>query len=199
MGVGRTVSAASAPSVRERSNREQVIDLIRFLLVAFRRLPFRRPGGDLLFHALRRSTISAEGFHFRVRDGVGWGTLAITTRSSKWDLPESIAIGVSPIAISLFLIYRWKKCVPCSGLSLRMKGSEANRVISTGKLHTLLRFHTRPINVVVFHDSQGRTSFEGGFPLRCFQRLSRPHIATQLCRWRDNWSTRGAFTPVLSY
>ena len=30
-----------------------------------------RPGGDLLFHALRRSTIGAEGFHGRVRDGIG--------------------------------------------------------------------------------------------------------------------------------
>ena len=30
------------------------------------------PGGDLLSHALRRSTIGAEGFHGRVRDGIGW-------------------------------------------------------------------------------------------------------------------------------
>ena len=85
------------------------------------------------------------------------------------------------------------------GLSLRMSASQANRAISTGKLHALLRFHTRPINVVVYHGSQGRTSFEGGFPLRCFQRLSRPHLATRRCRWRDNRYTRGASTPVLSY
>ena len=26
--------------------------------------------------------------------------------------------------------------------------------------------------------------------LRCFQHLSRPHIATQLCRWHDNWYQR---------
>jgi len=45
----------------------------------------------------------------------------------------------------------------------------------------------------------GRTCFEGGFPLRCFQRLSRPYLATQRCRWRDNWYTRGTSTPVLSY
>src|ERR1051325_1150284 len=30
-----------------------------------------RPGNDLLFRALRRSTIGAEGFHGRVRDGIG--------------------------------------------------------------------------------------------------------------------------------
>jgi len=45
----------------------------------------------------------------------------------------------------------------------------------------------------------GRPSFEVGFPLRCFQRLSRPHIATRRCRWRDNRYTRGASIPVLSY
>ena len=32
------------------------------------------PGGVLLSHALGRSTIGAEGFHGRVRDGIGcWG------------------------------------------------------------------------------------------------------------------------------
>ena len=32
---------------------------------------------------------------------------------------------------------------------------QADRAISTGKLHALPHFHTRPINVVVYHDSQG--------------------------------------------
>ena len=38
-----------------------------------------------------------------------------------------------------------------------------------------------------------------GFPLICFQRLSRPHIATRRCGWRHNRITSGAFIPVLSY
>src|SRR5471030_3300861 len=79
------------------------------------------------------------------------------------------------------------------------ESNQANRTISTGKLHALLHLHTRPINVVVFHGSQGNSRFEVGFPLRCFQRLSRPYIAMQHCRWRDNCSTRGTFIPVLSY
>ena len=41
-----------------------------------------RPGGDLLSHVLRRSTIGAEGFHGRVRDGIGCRPLAMTTRSA---------------------------------------------------------------------------------------------------------------------
>ena len=38
-----------------------------------------------------------------------------------------------------------------------------------------------------------------GFTLRCLQRLSSPHFASQLCRWHDNCCTRGASIPVLSY
>ena len=79
------------------------------------------------------------------------------------------------------------------------KNDQADRAISTSKLHASPHFHTWPINVVVYHGSQGIPSFEGGFPLRCIQRLSRPYIATQLCRWRDNWYTRGTSIPVLSY
>ena len=44
---------------------------------------FYRPGSDLLSHALRRSTIGAEEFDDRVRDGIGYRLLAITTRSVK--------------------------------------------------------------------------------------------------------------------
>ena len=84
-------------------------------------------------------------------------------------------------------------------LSVRMKRSEAYRAISTGQLHVLPRFHIQPIDVVVFHGSQGIPGFEGGFPLRCLQRLSRPHLATRRCGWRHNRYTRGASIPVLSY
>ena len=40
---------------------------------------------------------------------------------------------------------------------------------------------------------------EAGFALRCFQRLSLPDLATQLCSWQNNWNTSGQFIPVLSY
>src|SRR5205807_9079922 len=77
--------------------------------------------------------------------------------------------------------------------------SSTNRAISTGQLRGLLRFHLRPIDVVVFHGSLARPGFEEGFPLRCVQRLSRPHLATRRCGWRHNRYTRGASLPVLSY
>ena len=82
---------------------------------------------------------------------------------------------------------------------IRTFGEKAERVISTGQLNALLRLHLLPINQVVFLDSSGRAHLEGGFPLRCFQRLSLPHIATLQCCWRNNRSTRGVSIPVLSY
>ena len=80
-----------------------------------------------------------------------------------------------------------------------MRAIKLNRAISTGKLNASRRLHTQPIDVVVFHGSQGSTRFEVGFPLRCLQRLSRPYVATLHCGWRHNSSTRGMFIPVLSY
>ena len=45
------------------------------------------------------------------------------------------------------------------GMDRDNESDEADRAISTGKLHALLRFHTRPINVVVFHGSDREHSF----------------------------------------
>ena len=64
--------------------------------------------------------------------------------------------------------------------------------------------HIVPINLVVFKgsyliDLSGISYLKAGFTLRCFQRLSDPNIAAQLCHWRDNWCTRGSSIPVLSY
>ena len=81
---------------------------------------------------------------------------------------------------------------------------QAERAISTGKLHALLRFHFQPINQVVFLGPSyplrvGRSHLEECFPLICIQRLSQPNFATERCHWRDSSITRGSFIPVLSY
>ena len=77
------------------------------------------------------------------------------------------------------------------------------RPISSGQLHTLLHFHLRPIYLVVFKGSYwllpGRSHLEGGFTLRCLQRLSRPGLAILLCAWQPNRFTSGRSIPVLSY
>jgi hypothetical protein len=64
---------------------------------------FRRPGGDLLFRVLRRSTIGAYAvliktalvIYGRVRDGIGYGRPAKATRPAK-DRYKRFALAKSP-------------------------------------------------------------------------------------------------------
>ena len=60
------------------------------------------------------------------------------------------------------------------------------RPISSSQLHALQHFHPCPINLVVFKGSysyDGISHLEGGFTLRCLQRLSRHDMATRPWRW----------------
>ena len=172
---------------------------------------FGGPGGDLLFRRLGVSTIGAAAFHGRVRDGIGWFDGAMTTRSTKNSFSRRVSVvsrqRCDGLWVRLFGTWMagdaavlfgqrsiWSDC-----WSLVMAVVQVCRAISTGQLHALPHVHIRPINVVVFHGSQGRPHLKEGFPLRCFQRLSRPTIATRHCGWRHNRSTRGSSTPVLSY
>src|SRR5919106_1124406 len=70
----------------------------------------------------------------------------------------------------------------CSEQRIGKVKDQAERVISTPELNTLLCLHPEPINVVVYHDPSGRSHLGIGLALRCFQRLSFPNIATQHCR-----------------
>ena len=79
-----------------------------------------------------------------------------------------------------------------------------DRLVLVGSMHRCTyttnlstRWSTWDLSPVLLPD--GITNLEAGFPLRCFQWLSLPNIATQLCHWRDNWYTRGPSIPVLSY
>lgn len=62
----------------------------------------------------------------------------------------------------------------CAEMGIRNENDQADRTISTGKLQALPLFHTRPINVVVFHGSQGilvlrwvsRLDAFSGYPVR---------------------------------
>ena len=85
---------------------------MNFLLNRFHLL--RRPGSDLLSHTLRCSTIGAKGFHGRVRDGIGWFTLAITTRSSKKMeviKQDLLADKLDTLAMSKFFLRAFKSLI----------------------------------------------------------------------------------------
>ena len=134
-------------------------------------------GSGLLSHMTLCSIIGDGELNFRVRNGVGCTLSSMATKEilSKYNYT--------------------------GGRSFSRK--QDARAISTGQLHTSRYFHLQPINEVVYLGpsglASGRTYLKAGFPLRCFQRLSLPHIATLLCRWHDNRSTSGVSIPVLSY
>jgi hypothetical protein len=144
-----------------------------------------RPGGDLLSRALRHSTMGAGGFHGRVRDGIGCGPPAMTTRSSNPPAALGVSRGVGPRR-------RPRRCSGgswfwcgvchagvmrevtlrglCAGDDFRAWwwGDRAARAIRTGQLRALPHVHIRPIDVMVSHGpvgvAPGETSFRGGFP-----------------------------------
>ncbi len=129
------------------------------------------------------TTIGAMAFHFRVRDGNGWGHHArITRRAAR--TRTAISNDTSFISIkepkgSLTTAHKGK--ILQTSLTEKMLRIKSRTSISIAELNTLLRLYPRPINVVVYHDSSGRVHLGRGLALRCFQRLSFPNIATQQC------------------
>ena len=145
---------------------------LMYIFFPFRNLIFfiKNPGNDLLFHALRQSTIGANSFHLRVRNGIGCLSIAMVTRKPLVQNFSLYDIVIKPIEL-LVLVSFMHYCTSTSNLSTWWSST------------TLM----------------GKSSIQVGFPLRCFQRLSCPYIATQRCSWRNNWYTSGTFIPVLSY
>ena len=137
---------------------------------------------------LQPSIVGRSELNFRVRDGNGWTLALISTNYS-----------IEGLHLQNRTMYLQSST---QGLACFLRRSSP-RTISTDQLHTLLCFHLRPINQIVFLGPYSimdeRSHLRESFTLRCFQRLSRPYIATQLCPWQDNWCTRGTSIPVLSY
>ena len=127
-------------------------------------LDFIRFGGDLLSHALRRSTISASALNGRVRNGAGCFARAMATKPNKVQRYQRFCCPIKCICNGLvcFIVRR----VICS---LTVTGSnQAYRAISTGQLNALLRLHLRPIDVVVYHGPQGYLVLRGASRLDAF-------------------------------
>ena len=174
---------------------------------------------------LQPSIVGRSELNFRVRDGNGWTLALISTNfvdTSSISLIAAQIPRLAHFAVSLLSItnaslvcdgmpyflsctLKTEQCSECRWrrLDCLLNRRSSPRAISTGQLHTLLRFHLRPINQIVFLGPYSikdeRSHLRESFTLRCFQRLSRPYIATQLCPWQNNWCTRGTSIPVLSY
>src|SRR5450631_4730190 len=134
----------------------------RFFSIMTRREEFfvlGRPGSDLLSQGLSHSTIGAEEFNGRVRDGIGFKLLARTTRPAKDKetkqarmrsiRAQSSGLTRGPtLEAKHWSLFRW--IAGSSSAKTRFallpgndketmdtenESNQANRTISTGKLH----------------------------------------------------------------
>ena len=154
------------------------------------------------------STIDVLGLNFCVRDGNRWDPFAIIT--GNWmafallfllhapSKPHTASLPRSSSFAWRFPLSAFASFAPHS-LFLR----SSPRPISIDKLSHHCVY---TVNLSTLSSARGLTSLccgilflEGGFTLRCLQRLSRPYFASLLCRWHDNSCTRGTSIPVLSY
>ena len=159
------------------------------------RAGFRRIlGSDLLSHrVVPCSTIGPGGFNDRVRDGIGCIPSGNATKKG------------------------WKRQLARSAVKRPSASADATD-LGLSEIGKMAKPHGRLVPVSFTHycastpglspcglqgalrsRSSGRPNLEGGFPLRCFQRLSFPDVATRRCGWRHNRNTRGRSIPVLSY
>ena len=139
--------------------------------------------------------MGAEGFHGRVRDGIGclaprYGHQAGEAPFGcevRREVSREVSVGRWGPRFAAFAgtSFTGASC-PAPGFCgdrfagqrvlplCAMVGIKANRAISTGQLRGLLRFHLRPIDVVVYHGSRrdlvlrrvSRLDAFSGYPVR---------------------------------
>ena len=124
-----------------------------------RRSVLGRPGSDLLFQALRLSTIGAEGFNGRVRYGNGFRPLARTTRPAKNRFASWFSLSAAPLA-RLSSQKGWP-----GQWAWEMRTIKIERAIRTGKLNA--SFVSALTHPAYQRDGLSRLlrefSFRGGF------------------------------------
>ena len=174
------------------------------------------PDSDLLSPEIQPTIIGARAFHRPVRNGKGWGHSAMAVRQRlcfqsflgllKRILWEGMKSHGLLFHIHTFLSF----CkLPFKTICCHLTKQHGYRIKPHGQL-VPVSFTPHSASTPGLSTSWSRTTLQGGqasgktnlqasFPLRCFQRLSLPHIATRQCDWRHNRYTRGASPPVLSY
>ena len=86
-------------------------------------------------------------------------------------------------------------------LPITLLGHALDRLVSVSSIH----YCTSTSDLSTSSSSRGLTTYvgishlEGGFTLRCLQRLSLPDLATRPWTWQSNRYTSGPSIPVLSY
>ena len=152
------------------------------------------------------STIGPGGLYFRVRDGNGCYPSGIAARKK---VRSAKTVCGEPLRSSSGILSS-EGHHPCAHETSSLVGIREKKVVKP---------HDQLVPVSSTHycastpglsttwsswglqeaEASGTPGLEEGFPLRCFQRLSLPDIATRRCGWRHNRYTIGPSNPVLSY
>jgi hypothetical protein len=155
------------------------------------RASLNNPGDFLLSHAVSRAVPSAPAGLTSVF-GMGTGVTLPTKSPENFQTPEN---RIATATVSLRQVSRASAFACC----LSKFYGQAKGLISSGQLNALLRLHIHPITSWSTRSLTGRSNLGSGFTLRCIQRLSMLHLATERYGWRHNSYTRGGSIPVLSY
>ena len=157
--------------------------------------------------SLGRSTIGAVGLNDRVRDGNGCGPYALVasefscqTRQTD-DAADDETKVVADCGSRKIVALLATRCSACCQLGV---------VKPHGRLGPLRSEHLAMLPRAAYRrgslprpfrelEAPGSVHLGGRFPLRCFQRLSPPIIATRRCSWRHSRDTSGSSDSVLSY
>ena len=155
------------------------------------------------FHTGCSTIIGAKSFHGPVRDGKGWYRPAMVIRHDLYGC-RSDCMRHPESGRSSFVLLSQQTAEPlhwhdCQGYRDKPYG----QLVSVSLMHycTSTPDLSTSWSRTTLQGAQGsgKSHLKASFPLRCFQRLSLPNLATRQCHWRDNRNTRGTFTPVLSY
>ena len=139
-------------------------------------------------------------------------TLRLTAECSTAELSRTTFIIINTLHIfckcffhflyTLKTTYKFKSSLHPFFLTLSyLLGYALDRLVSVSSMH----YCTSTSDLSTSSSSRGLTTYvgishlEGGFTLRCLQRLSLPDLATLPCSWRNNRYTSGQSSPVLSY
>ena len=143
-------------------------------------------------HRIPCSTIGPGGLNYRVRDGIGCNPSGKATRKNEKQLADVVQSQTMWL-MQRTLVFKGKKEEMVKPHGLLVLVSSTYYYASTPSLLPCgLQGAFRVLR-------PGRPNLEVGFPLRCFQRLSIPDVATRRCGWCHNRNTRGQSNPVLSY
>ena len=126
-------------------------------------------------------------------------TSAVTGRRSNQLSHRALTKGIS---CTFKTTYKLKSLLHPFSLTLSyLLGYALDRLVTVSSMH----YCTSTSALSTLSSSRGLTTYvgishlEGGFTLRCLQRLSLPDLATLPCSWRNNRYTSGQSSPVLSY